>query len=64
MRSVPVVTGTGFFAASEPAIARGRMIGIYRASNITIPVAMFQGMLLLPRPAKPEPLLAAAYENS
>ena len=34
VRRVPVVSGAGFFAAKEPAMAKGRMIGMKRASSM------------------------------
>ena len=54
----------GLFAASEPAMASGRMMGMNRASSMTSPVATFQGIVLSPSPSKPEPLLALAELNS
>ena len=54
----------GLFAASEPAMASGRMMGMNRASSMTMPVATFQGTVLSPRPSKPEPLFALAELNS
>ena len=40
--SVPLVIGVGFLAATLPASANGTMIGMYRPSSITRPVAMSQ----------------------
>jgi len=53
-----------FLAASAPPMAKGAMIGMKRASSMTMPVAIFHGAVLSPRPSKPEPLLAAAELNS
>ena len=41
-----------------------KTIGIYRASNITMPVEMFQNTVLSPNPSKPEPLFAEDDVNS
>ena len=62
--SVPADCAVARFAASEPAIASGRMIGMKRASSITMPVATFHGTVLSPSPSKPEPLLALDELNS
>ena len=63
-RRVPVVCGTRFFAARNPARASGRTSAGNRPSSRTIPVATFHAGLLSPRPSNPEPLLAAAEVNS
>ena len=62
--SVPTVSGTSFFAKSEPQIASWKMIGMNRPISITSPQAMFHGTVLSPRPSKPEPLLADDEVNS
>jgi len=62
--SVPADWAAGRFPASDPAIASGNMIGMNRASSMTMPVATFHGGVLSPRPSKPEPLFALAELKS
>src|SRR5208282_3311549 len=60
VRNVPTVVGTVCFAAIEPATAIIKMIGGYRPSRITKPIAkLYHGVLPL-SPAKADPLFAAA----
>ena len=60
VRNVPADSGVARFAANEPAMASGAMIGMNRAKSITRPVAIFHGTVLSPSPSNPDPLLAAA----
>src|SRR5690606_14841136 len=62
--SVPLDSALRRLADSEPTMARGRMIGLNRASSMTMPVARFHGTVSSPSPSKPEPLLALAEVNS
>ena len=64
VRSVPVVSGTRFFTASDPASASGSTSAGNRPSSRTTPVAMFQAGLLSASPSNPDPLFAAAEVNS
>src|SRR5947208_1147708 len=57
VRRVPLVWGTRFLAARDPAIASGRTIAGNRPSSRTTPVATFQAGVLSPSPSNPEPLL-------
>lgn len=41
-----------------------KIIGIYRANNMTMPVEIFQNVVLSFNPSNPEPLLADEDENS
>ena len=61
---VPSEKGIVFFAASEPIIAMGPIIGIYLPNSIIIPVVIFQKGVLSISPSKPEPLFAADDVNS
>ena len=62
--SVPALSGTYFFFARIPAMATGPMMGKNRASNITVPGAIFQKGVLFPRPPNSLPLFADAEVNS
>ena len=64
VRSVPLVLGTPFFFASDPAIASGKTSGPNRFNKSTHPETMFHGGLLSARPSNPEPLFEDAEVNS
>ena len=64
MGSVPAVTGTDFFAASDPAAARTGTMIQNREMNMHRPKAMLLNGLLAPYPAKAEPLLFDAEEKA
>ena len=64
VRRVPLVCGTRFFTARNPASAIGSTSAGNRPRSKTIPVATFQAGVLSPSPSNPEPLLAAAEVNS
>ena len=61
---VPELSGIYFFEASDPAIAKGPMIGMNLPNNIVTPHRMFQNGVASPRPSNPDPLLAAEDVNS
>ncbi len=58
--SVPAETGTVFLAASEPAIASAGTITKKRPTSIVSASVTLYHSVLAERPAKAEPLLAAA----
>ena len=60
----PDDSGVYFFTERKPAMAIGPIIGINLPSSIAMPVPIFQNGVLSPSPSNPEPLLAAADENS
>src|SRR6187431_2761230 len=62
--NVPELSGIYFFEASDPAIARGPMIGMNLPNNMARPQRIFQKGVASPSPSKPDPLLAAEEVNS